>query len=164
MELKRYFLEQLEQEVAANRKALERVPEHQPDWKPHAKSMPLGYLSTLVATMPAWAAYMIDKDELDISQGFRPQPVETRAELVKLLDQSTAKARTALQNTNEEHLMKNWRLLSRGQVMSESPRYLALMNGLFSHLAHHRGQLTVYLRLNEASVPALFGPSADEFG
>ena len=164
MDLKAFFLEQLEAEVAANRKALERVPENHNDWKPHPKSMPLGYLAMLVATMPGWVAMMIEQDELnlEVPGGFRASPANSRAELLKLLDESAAHGRKALQNTTEQHLMKPWRLLRGTQVMTEGPKYVMLMNGVFSHLAHHRGQLMVYLRLNEASVPALYGPSADE--
>ena len=166
MELKKYFLEQLENEVAANRKAIERVPEGQNAWKPHPKSMELGYLTALVATMPGWIAMMIEKDELDLgapaNEGFRTKAAENRKELLKLLDEGAEKARKALQNTTEEHLMKPWRLVMRGQTMSQGPRYSQIANGVLSHLAHHRGQLTVYLRLNQASVPALYGPSADE--
>jgi uncharacterized damage-inducible protein DinB len=168
MELKTYFLAQLESEVAASRKAIERVPEGRNDWKPHPKSMELGYLAALVASMPGWAEFMIDRDELDLqapaNAGFKTKAVGTRAELLRLLDEGSAKSRKALHNTTEEHLMKPWRLVMFGQVMTEGPRYLMLMNGMFSHRAHHRGQLTVYLRLNEAAVPAMYGPSADERG
>lgn len=166
MELKKYFLEQLENEVAANRKTLERVPEGQNAWKPHPKSMELGYLTALVATMPGWIAMMIEKDELDLgapaNEGFRTKAVESRKDLLRLLDEGAEKARKALQNTTEEHLMNPWRLVMRGQTMSQGPRYSQIANGVLGHLAHHRGQLTVYLRLNQASVPALYGPSADE--
>jgi uncharacterized damage-inducible protein DinB len=166
MEFKRYFLEQLESEAEASRKALERVPEGQNSWKPHEKSMELGKLAALVATMPGWVALMIDHDELDLNgngKKFQTKAVETRAELASLLEEGLKASRKALENTTEEHLMKTWKLKMGDQVLSEGPRYVTISNGALSHLAHHRGQLTVYLRLKDAKVPAIYGPSADEF-
>jgi uncharacterized damage-inducible protein DinB len=166
MELKRLFLEQLENEAASSRKAIERVPEGQNSWKPHERSMELGYLAALVATMPGWVAMMIDHDEVDLDgggKGLRTQAVETRAELLSLLDQGLAQSRRALKNTTEEHLLKPWRLKKGEQTLAEGPRYANIRDGALSHMAHHRGQLTVYLRLNEAKVPAIYGPSADEW-
>jgi uncharacterized damage-inducible protein DinB len=161
MKLTELFLAELETEAASTRKTLERVPEGRYDWKPHEKSMPLGYLAELVARMPSWPVFMIKQDELDIATN-KPEPLRTRAELLQALDEGVAAAREALANTTDEHLMKPWRLLVAGRVVSEEPRYLALRHGVFNHLAHHRGQLTVYLRLNEALVPSIYGPSADE--
>lgn len=109
---------------------------------------------------------MIDRDELYLDgegKSFRAKPVETRAELLTLLDEALASSRKALESTTEEHLMKHWRLKMNEQVLTDQPRYVAIADGALSHLAHHRGQLTVYLRLNEASVPAIYGPSADEW-
>lgn len=166
MELKRFFLEQLEREAVASRKAIERVPEGQNSFKPHPKSMELGYLAALVATMPGWVAMMIDTDELDLDgngKAFRTQPVETRAELLSLLDKSYADSCRALNSTTEEHLLKPWKLKMGPQVLTYRPRYTSILDGAITHLAHHRGQLTVYLRLNQASVPAIYGPSADEW-
>jgi len=156
------FLAELEQEAAATRRVLERVPDGCYDWKPHEKSMTLGYLAELVARMPSWPVFMIKKDELDLATNEKPQPLHTSRELVEALDQSLADAREALANTTDEHLMTSWRLLFGGKVVSEQPRYQALRFGVFNHLAHHRGQLTVYLRLNDAPVPAIYGPSADD--
>ena len=166
MELKTFFLEQLEREVQASRKVLERVPEGQNGWKPHERSMELGYLAALVATMPGWLDFMITRDELDLNgpagQTFQTRAVETRAELMRLLEESAARSREALARTTDEHLMTSWRLVMHGQVLSEGLRYAMIADGALSHMAHHRGQLTVYLRLNEAKVPAIYGPSADE--
>ena len=165
MELKKFFLEQLETEAASSRKAIERMPEGQNAFKPHERSMELGYLASLVATMPGWVAMMIENDETDLNAGgatFRTRSVATRAELLAMLDEGLAKSRAALANTTEEHLMKPWRLKMGEQILTEGPRYSQIRDGALSHLAHHRGQLTVYLRLNDAKVPALYGPSADE--
>jgi len=166
MLLKRFFLEQLEREAIASRKVIERVPEGQNGWKPHERSMELGYLAALVATMPGWPAQMIDYDELDLndpSGSFRTTTVETRAELLHLLDEGLAKSRKALESATEPHMHEHWRLTMGDQVLTEGPRYTMIADGALAHLAHHRGQLTVYLRLNEAKVPAIYGPSADEW-
>lgn len=166
MELKKFFLEQLETEAASSRKAIERMPEGQNSWKPHPRSMEFGYLASLVAGMPGWVAMMIESDELDLNAGgasFRTRPVGTRAELLAILDEGVAKSRKALEHTTEDHLMKPWRLKMGDQILTEGPRYAQIRDGALSHLAHHRGQFTVYLRLNEAKVPAIYGPSADEW-
>jgi uncharacterized damage-inducible protein DinB len=166
MDLKKFFLEQLEIEAASARKTVERVPEGHNSFKPHERSMELGYLASLVATMPGWVAMMIEQDTTDIDgadAGFRTRAVNSRAELLRMVDEGLAKSRRALQNTTEEHLMKPWRLKMGGQILTEGPRYSQIREGALSHLAHHRGQLTVYLRLLEARVPAIYGPSADEY-
>src|SRR5262249_56837810 len=135
----------------------ERVPEGRPDWKPHDKSMPLGYLATLVAFMPAWIALTVNRDEFDIrptsGQGIRPKEWKTTADLMQLLEESVAQARQALAGTTDDHLMTSWRLLAGGRVVDESPRHVVIAD-TFTHAGHHRGQLTVYLRLNGAFVPS----------
>jgi len=165
MELKTFFLQQLERETAANRKALERVPQGKNSWKPHERSMELGYLAALVASMPAWISMMIQTDELNLdkpeSQRFRPSPQDSTAGLLKLADDSKAAAEAALKSTNEGHLGKPWKFVMGGKAVNEAPRSEQIAD-VFTHMAHHRGQLTVYLRLNEAKVPAIYGPSADE--
>lgn len=163
------FLDELKAEAVGTRKALERVPEGHNDWRPHPKSMPLGYLASLVATMPRWIDYMINQDELDFApvggnNENKPPEMRTTAELVAWFDESVEKARAALAGTTDEHLMTTWKLKAGGHLVSEDPRYINIRSGVFNHLAHHRGQLTVYLRLNEALVPSIYGPSADERG
>ncbi len=165
MKLNQLFLEQLEVEAKSTRKALARVPEGKNDWKPHERSMPLGYLAALVAKMPGWIAMMINQHEYDLDSKdprFQPVALHTNRELVESFDEAAAAARKALQGTTDEHLMTNWRLLGAGHVLSDSPRYASIRDAVFTHLGHHRGQLTVYLRLNEALVPSIYGPSADE--
>jgi uncharacterized damage-inducible protein DinB len=166
MKLTEMFLAELEREAASTRRTLERVPEGHYDFKPHEKSMSFGVLAGLVATMPLWVDFIVNRDFLDLNppDGKRWTQPELRsaAELVAALDDGVVKARTVLENTTDEHLMLPWQLRSGGHVMSEESRYLTLRHSLFNHLAHHRGQLTVYLRLNEAKVPSIYGPSADE--
>lgn len=166
MQMTDLFLAELEREAAATRRVLERVPEGRNDWKPHEKSMPLGYLATLVATMPGWIDMMVNQDELDMRPAggvrYKQPDLRTRQELLDALDASLAKARTALASTTDEHLMTPWRFLVAGKVASEQPRHIMIRDAVFNHIAHHRGQLTVYLRLSDVPVPAIYGPSADE--
>jgi uncharacterized damage-inducible protein DinB len=166
MELKTYLLAQLENEAAITRKAVARVPEGHNDFRPHPKSMPLGYLAALCASMLGWITLMVERDELNLddpnSAGFRPTVAEKNEELVVMLDSAEATARRSLQSTTDQHLHTRWAFKMGGRSVSEDERYKMIANGVFSHLAHHRGQLSVYLRLNEAKVPAMYGPSADE--
>jgi uncharacterized damage-inducible protein DinB len=166
MQLTDLFLAELEREAAVTRRTLERVPEGRNDWKPHEKSMPLGYLVTMIANMPGWVALTIKQDEIDLNPPggprHKPEELHTAAEMVATLDKNVAVAREALKGTSDDHLMKPWRLLSGGRVVWEQPRHVALRDSVFNHLAHHRGQLTVYLRLNDRPVPSIYGPSADE--
>ena len=168
MKMTEYFMAQLEREADGTRRTLERVPEGRNDWKPHAKSMPLGYLAALVAKMPSWIEMIIELDEYEMKPSgpsrYVQQPARTTRELVQMFEDSLAAGRAALAGTNDEHLMKSWRLLVSGRVVSEQVRHIALTDAVLSHLAHHRGQLGVYLRLNDVPVPALYGPSADEGG
>jgi uncharacterized damage-inducible protein DinB len=165
MKLTDLFLAQLDGEAPRTRRALERVPEGRDDWKPHEKSMPLGRLAMLVARMPSWTSLIVKKDELDLNppggSNISPQSLRTSHELVQAHDEGVAEARNVLTGTTDEHLMTPWRLLVSGRVVSEELRYIVLRD-TFMHLSHHRGQLTVYLRLNEVSVPAIYGPSADD--
>ena len=167
MKLTDLYIAQLQREVPISLRALQRVPEGKPDWKPHEKSMPLGYLATLVATMPGWIAMAVLQDSIDLSpaggSSYRPPQWKTTKDLVQQLEESAARAREALAGTNDEHLMTPWRLLAAGRVVDESPRH-AVISDTFSHMAHHRGQLTVYLRLNGVPVPSVYGPTADERG
>jgi len=166
MKMTELFLAELDREAAGTRSALARVPEGHNDWKPHDKSMPLGNLANLCATMLSWIDMIVNVDELDIAptSGERPRPAlpKSSKELEAALDDAVAKARKALENTNDDHLLTEWKLLAGGKIMMQAPRHIFIRDTVFNHLAHHRGQLTVYLRLNNASVPAIYGPSADE--
>ena len=166
MVLKEYFLEQLDREAASTRKTIERVPDGHNNFKPHERSMEFGYLAALVAGMLGWIASIVDLDSLDLeapeSASFRTKPLAGRAELLANLDRAVADARRALQSTTDEHLALPWAFKMRGTPVSQNPRSIMIADAVFGHLAHHRGQLTVYLRLLEAKIPAIYGPSADE--
>jgi uncharacterized damage-inducible protein DinB len=165
MKLTEFLLAELDREVERSRRALAEVPEGKYDWKPHEKSMILGYLANMVATIPTWIAMEITQDELDVApaegSNMEQKRMDTSDELVAALDKSAASARSALEKTTDEHLLTSWKLLARGQVVMESPRYVMIQDTI-NHWAHHRGQMTVYLRLLGAKVPALYGPSADD--
>ncbi|HKR83322.1 MAG TPA: DinB family protein, partial [Terriglobales bacterium] len=126
-------------------------------------SMTLGYLAALVATMPGWIEAIVKDDEIDFKapHSYKTEEFGSTRELVEAFDRSLEKARRALAGTSDDHLMTNWRLRAGEHIISETPRYVVIQD-TFTHLAHHRGQLTVYLRLTGASVPSIYGPSADE--
>jgi uncharacterized damage-inducible protein DinB len=163
MKLTDLFLAELERESAGTRNALARVPEGRNEWKPHEKSMRLGYLAGLVATMPGWIEAMVKNAEIDFKapQAYRTEEFGSTRELLEAFERCLANARQALQGTTDDHLMTSWKLRAGEHVVAEMPRYVAIQD-TFTHLAHHRGQLTVYLRLTGAPVPAIYGPSADE--
>lgn len=164
MKTKDFLLAELDREVERSRRALAEAPEGMYNWKPHDRSMIFGYLSEMVATIPTWIAMQVTRDDLDIAPAaatIKKEPKETSAALIQALDQSAAEARAALEGTTDEHLKTNWQLKARGVVVQEAPRF-EMIQDTFNHWAHHRGQMTVYLRLMGAKVPAIYGPSADD--
>jgi uncharacterized damage-inducible protein DinB len=165
MKLTEVLLAELDRETPRSRRALEEVPAGKYDWKPHDKSMIFGYLAQLVATMPSWMAMGITKNELDVApaggSAMSNEKLETGEALVKALDKSAGEARAALKGTTDEFLMTPWKLLARGQVVQDTPRWVMIQDTL-NHWAHHRGQMSVYLRLLGAKVPSIYGPSADD--
>jgi len=164
MTLTQQFLAELEREAPRTRRALEQVPLDRDEWTPHPKSMPLARLAGLVAAMPSWIGMIIEQEELNLtpppSQATYQQPATNT--LVAVHDANVQKGRDALAQTTDQFLLTtNWRLLAGGRVALDQPRHIVLRD-TFNHLAHHRGQLTVYLRLNDRTVPAIYGPSADD--
>jgi uncharacterized damage-inducible protein DinB len=165
MKLTEFLLAEFDREAHRSRRALEQVPEGKYDWKPHDRSMIFGYLADMVATIPSWIAMEVTKNELDLAptdgSTMKPEPKKTSAALIQALDKSAAEARAAFEKTTDEHLKTMWQLKARGQVVQAAPRY-EMIQDTINHWAHHRGQMTVYLRLMGAKVPALYGPSADD--
>lgn len=159
------FLAELDHEVARSRRMLEQVPDDKSDWKPHDKSMAFGYLANMVATIPMWLTMIVRQDEFDVAPkdgGHREWPSpRTSAEYVAALDKAADEAREALRGTTEARLQERWHLLAAGTVVSDTTRH-EMLRDTMNHWVHHRGQMTVYLRLMGAKVPALYGPSADD--
>jgi uncharacterized damage-inducible protein DinB len=165
MTLTQMFIAELEREAPRTKRVLEQVPTGRDDWKPHPKSMPLARLAGLVASMPSWVNLIIEQPELDLTPppgggGNYQQP--SIEQLVSVHDGLVAKAFEALKKTTDAHLINtNWRLKAGGKMVLDQPRHEVLSDTL-GHLAHHRGQLTVYLRLNDRTVPSVYGPTADD--
>ena len=166
LSLRQFFLDKLDREAILIRKAFDRVPEGLNDFKPHERSMSLGYLAALIAGILGWISLMIDRDELNLddpaSEGFRTKSLNGKAQLLSTLEAGIASARRSLAATTDQHLLTLWAFKMNGRTIQQQPRHIMIADAVFSHLAHHRGQLTVYLRLTESKVPALYGPSADE--
>lgn len=164
MKFTEFFPAELDREVGRSRAVLAQVPEGRYDWKPHDKSMIFGYLASMVATIPTWITMQITQPELDIAPAAPKVPqarLETSAQLIDALDKAASAARAAFAATTDEDLATPWRLLQKTKVVMEAPRY-EMIQDTFNHWAHHRGQMTVYLRLLGAKVPATYGPSADD--
>ncbi len=164
MEITVRFLSVLDREVERTRRALLHVPEGHDAWKPHPKSMAFGQLVGMVAAIPSWVTLILTQDELDlapVTPRHKPEPLHTQAAWIAALEAGATSARQALAATTDAFLETPWTLKAHGESVSVMSR-ADMLTDTFAHLAHHRGQLTVYLRLLEAPVPALYGPSADD--
>jgi DinB family len=156
------YIRELESEVQATSDCLKVVPMDKPAWKPHEKSMPLGYLAILTADIPRWIQYAIEKGEVDFAT-YEQANAETAEELVAHFEKSVDAAKRALENVSDERLKETFYLKQDGKELFSSPIDETIMQSI-NHLVHHRGQLTVYLRLNDIAVPSIYGPSADSPG
>jgi uncharacterized damage-inducible protein DinB len=154
------YLRELEAEAAATRACLENVPMEKADWKPHEKSMPLGYLATMVAEIPKWIQYTIEKGNIDFGT-FDHAKVSTTEELVAAFDKNMTAVRAALASVTDDGLKETFSLQNQGKVLMSSPKDESISQSI-NHMVHHRGQLSVYLRLNDLPVPSIYGPSADD--
>lgn len=168
MPISQSLLPEFDHEMAGTRRVLERVPVEKGAWAPHPKSMTLGRLASHLAEIPTWATNTIDKGELDLAPpGTKPQqPVihPSREELLAAFDRVVAEARVAIAGASDETWMGSWSLKIGGQTIFTMPRIAVMRSFVMNHLIHHRGQMSVYLRLVDIPVPALYGPSADEQG
>ena len=142
--------------------ALERVPGDQLAFRPHEKSWTLRQLAGHLAQIPGWIPVTLTTTELDVSQPFDQPKLDTREDILSVFDASVSQARAALEAAGAESLMVNWSLKAGEHTVFTMPRVAVLRGFVMNHCIHHRGQLTVYLRLCGGSVPALYGPSADE--
>lgn len=160
------FIERLllefDPEIANTRKILEMVPEEKFAWTPHEKSMTLGRLAGHVAEMPNWGVMAVQMDTLELSGGQKGFNPASKGELLSRFEESVKASRAALATVTEEQLADIWRLKFQGKIVVEMPRAAVLRTVVMNHLIHHRGQLSVYLRLLNVPVPGMYGPSSDE--
>jgi uncharacterized damage-inducible protein DinB len=156
------FLKELEAEAPASRKCLERIPMDLKEYKPHEKSMAMGYLTLLVAEIPKWIWVMAEGGEIDFATWKHIEP-KTKEEVVNYFDDNMKGARKALQKVSDADMAKAFALKNKGEVVYSAPTG-EFISQTINHLVHHRGQLTVYMRLNNILVPSIYGPSADEKG
>ena len=154
------LLPELEMEMKTTRRCLERVPSDKAEWKPHEKSFKLAHLAQLVAWMPGWVAKSARGEDIDLSHsgGYTMEKTET---LVAMFDKNVKDATEALKKVSDADLQKPWSLKMGGKVLMTLPRIVVTRQNI-NHLIHHRGQLSVYLRLIDVPVPSIYGPSADE--
>ena len=154
---------EMEQEAKTARTCLERVPADKFAWKPHEKSMEMGRLCSHISEMFSWTKATMENDVLDFAtMDYKPFEPKTTEELVEFLDKNVAEAIEALKNSSDEAFMKDWTMKNGEQVYFTMPKIAVMRNFVMSHIIHHRGQLSVYLRLNDIPVPQIYGPSADE--
>jgi uncharacterized damage-inducible protein DinB len=158
------ILPEFDHEAGVTRRLLERVPEAEFAWAPHTKSMTLGRLATHVADVLTWLPEIVTKTELalDTKSGYQPKVCATRAEVLALFDHSRDAARNALASASDAELLVPWTFKVDGQVMFVQPRVGVVRGMVMNHMIHHRGQLSVYLRLKDVPLPSMYGPSADE--
>jgi len=165
MSISQALLPEFDHEMATTRRVLERVPEGNYDWKPHEKSMTIGRLAGHVAELPGWVPVTLEREKFDMATDgaqFTPLNASSRKALLEAFDKNVATARKAIAAASDEELMKNWSLIHQGKPVFTMPRAAVLRSFTMSHIIHHRGQLSVYLRLNNVPVPSIYGPSADE--
>ena len=154
---------ELEHEAAVTRTCLERVPADKFDWKPHEKSMTFGTLAGHIAEMIGWTQGIMDLAELDFAKmDYKPFEPKTTADLVEYFDKNVAEALTTLKNASDDRFIETWTMRNDEKVYFTLPKVAVMRSFVMSHIIHHRGQLSVYLRLNDIAVPSIYGPSADE--
>ena len=162
MPIAQMLLPEFDQEVKSTRKLLDCVPDGKFDYKPHEKSMTLGRLAAHVAEMPSYMISTLRLERLDFTGEEKPFAPATRQELLDAFDKNSTEARELLAKATDEELAKVWTLTYKGQQIFAMPRTAVLRSMVLSHLIHHRGQLGVYLRMNNVEIPGMYGPSADE--
>ena len=154
------LLNEFDQEMAATRRVIERVPDDQPDWKPHPKSFSIAHLAQLVAWIPGWIAQTLSETALDLT-GSAGYSNETTDRLLAMFDENVRAARNAIESASDGDYDVEWSLRMGARILFTQPRGDVVRQHI-SHLSHHRGQLTVYLRMRDVPVPSVYGPTADE--
>lgn len=166
MAFKDALLPEFDNEMANTRKTLERVPGDKLGWTPHPKSNSMAWLATHVANLPSWVTMVLESESFNVAPAGAPpprtQPAESMAQALEMFDKNVLAARRAIESADDRQMLQPWSLLAGEQTIFTMPRAAVLRSVVMNHLIHHRGQLTVYLRLNDAPVPGLYGPSADE--
>lgn len=162
MAIKDALIAEIKHEGNSTKKLLERVPMDKADWKPHEKSMTLGRLAEHVADIPHWVKTILTIDDFDFQKDYKGFKVSSFDELMALHNEKVAEAVSILETTGDEALMKSWVMRSGDHVIATMPKLVAIRSVAMNHLYHHRGQLTVYLRLLNVPIPGMYGPSADE--
>ena len=160
MSMAETLLPEFDHEMATTRRVLERVPSEKADFKPHPKSFSMAHLAQLVSGMPSWVARTLRVSELDLG-GFAGYSNQKTEALLDQFDKNVKDAREAIASSSDADFMKIWKLTGNGQVYMSMPRAAAVRSHI-NHLIHHRGQLSVYLRLVDVPVPSIYGPTADE--
>ncbi|WP_028551945.1 DinB family protein [Paenibacillus sp. UNC451MF] len=155
------WISELKREAESTRSLLERLPEDKFSWRPHPKSMSLGQLALHAAGVPGGLALLLNEAVSEVPVVPLPEPT-TRQELLEALDWSVNLAESKLREWGDDGLRDTWKLVSKGETVLEAPRIDMARTLMFNHVYHHRGQLTVYLRLLGIPVPGMYGPSADE--
>ena len=165
MSMSARILPAFDQIIAGTRQHLESIPDGQLDWKPHDKSYTIGELGTHLANLPSWVTATIGQDELDVAPPGegppRMEPLGSSGEMVRTIDDNANAARAAIEGASDEDLMAEWTLLKGGEALFTLPKIAVLRTFVMDHMIHHRGQLTVYLRLLDIPVRQTFGPTAD---
>jgi uncharacterized damage-inducible protein DinB len=156
------LLPEFDREMTITRKLLERVPEERFSWKPHPKSMSLVELATHLAVLPGWGAVTLTQSEIDLGGPNTNTPATSRGDLLARFDKNVSDTRAALVGKSDAEMMALWSLKNNGQTLFTMPKAAVWRGFVLNHLVHHRGQLSVYLRLNDVPVPSMYGPSADE--
>lgn len=167
MAIRDSFLPEFDHEMETTRKTLERVPEDKPDWKPHDTSMPISRLAGHIAEMVGFGAMTFQGDSFDFAPPggkptMQPTVMTSRKQLLEIFDKNVANTRAAVSKASDEDLQKVWTLMNGGKTFFAMPRITVLRSMILNHIIHHRGQLSVYLRMNKVPVPSIYGPSGDE--
>jgi uncharacterized damage-inducible protein DinB len=163
MAIKDSLLPEFDHEMSNTRRVLERVPGDKLEWRPHPKSGTFAWLAGHLANLPTWTGFTLDRDAFDMAApGPRPDPITSRDQLLATFDQNVAAARAALSQATDEQMIQLWSLKQGDQTFFTMPKVAVLRSFVMNHSIHHRGELIVYLRLNDIPVPGVYGPSADE--
>jgi uncharacterized damage-inducible protein DinB len=161
MTISQSLLGEFDQEMASTQKMLERFPEGKSEWRPHAKSMTMGHAGH-TAEVPWWASETMRVESMEPDKSYKPVIATSREQILKYFHENVKNARAAIAKASDEELMKQWSFIMDGKPLFVMPRIAVLRTFVMNHMIHHRAQLTVYYRMNDIPVPAIYGPSADE--